>query len=112
MGRLPNGEAYGMVRKASPAGDEGFPLIIPEQRPKRGEDWYVFGALPDDVEDSLPVRPGDPFAAFGAMPGEPETLAKRYTLIAYLMEIAGGLFLLIGMALNILFIVIIIYLLQ
>jgi hypothetical protein len=58
------------------------------------------------------VRPTDSFAAYGAIPGDPETLAKRYTLRAYTLEIAAGLFVLIGMVMNILFISMIIYLLQ
>jgi uncharacterized membrane protein YphA (DoxX/SURF4 family) len=87
-------------------------LLIPERRPHRGEGWYVFGTLNEEAPATGPTRPRDPFAVFGAIPGEPEILAKRYTLAAYIMEITGGLLLLIGMALNILFIVMIVYLLQ
>ncbi|MFP3041120.1 hypothetical protein LQZ19_04790 [Treponema primitia] len=108
-GILPNGESYGAVwYEELPAGEGSPPLLIPEQRPRKGEGWYVFGALPDGV----PVRPRDPCAAFGAIPGEPEILAKRYTQSAYILEIAGGLFVVIGMAMNILFITMIFYLLQ
>jgi hypothetical protein len=111
QGRLPGGERYGAARRGDPG--EGFPLIIPEQRPRKGEGWYVFGALSEDApQDSSPAPPGDPFAAFGALPGEPETLAKRYTLGAYTLEIAGGLFVVTGIALNLLFISMILYLLQ
>ncbi|GHV77035.1 hypothetical protein AGMMS49942_18560 [Spirochaetia bacterium] len=111
-GRLPNGEQYGGVwyEDFPTGGTEAIPLLIPEQRPRRTKGWYVFGALTD--EGALPARPQDPFAAFGAMPGEPEILAKHYTRMAHILEIAGGLFLLIGMALNLLFIAMIIYLLQ
>jgi hypothetical protein len=114
QGRLPNGERYGAVwYEELPAGENGdLPLLIPEQWPRKDEGWYVFGALPDGAPmDLCPTRPQDPFAVFGALPGEPETLAKRYTRRAYILEIAGGLFLLIGMALNLLFIIMIMYLL-
>jgi hypothetical protein len=107
--KLPDGEQYGTVwYEDLPA--EDIPLLLPELRPRHGEGWYVFGALTG--EGAVPTRPQDPFAVFGALPDEPEAIAKRYTLRAYILEIAGGLFLLIGMALNILFITMIIYLLQ
>jgi hypothetical protein len=112
-GRLPNGENYGTVwYKELPAGEKEFPLLIPEQRPRKGEGWYVFGTPNKDGPAAELLRPQDPFAAFGAVPGEPEVLARRYTQAAYIMEITGGLFILIGMALNILFIAMIMYLLQ
>lgn len=112
-GRLPNGENYGAVwYKELPAGERDLPLLIPEQRPRKGEGWYVLGTVNEEAPVTGPLRPRDPFAVFGAVPGEPEILAKRYTLAAYSMEIAGGLFLLIGMAVNILFITMIMYLLQ
>jgi hypothetical protein len=109
-GRLPDGENYGVAwYKELPAGKEDIPLIIPELRQSDG--LYVFGARTEGEPAALPTRPKDPFAAFGAIPGEPEILAKLYTRMAYLLEITGGLLLLIGMALNILFITMIMYLL-
>jgi hypothetical protein len=117
IGRLPGGERYGSVWRAELQAEEGFPLIIPEQRPRKGEGWHIFGAFPEEAlkeppQDPSPAVPSDPFAVFGALPGEPETLAKRYTLLAYSLEIAGGIFVLTGIALNLLFIIMIIYLLQ
>jgi hypothetical protein len=113
LGRLPGGGRYGAVRRAELQAEDALPLIMPEQRPRKGEGWLVFGKLPEEAaENPLPTAPGDPFAVFGAMPGEPETLAKRYNLSAYILEITGGLFVLTGIALNLLFIVMIIYLLQ
>jgi hypothetical protein len=109
LGRLPGGEAYAAVWRAELRAEEGFPLILPEQPLRKGEGWYVFGAA---AEDAPPALPRDPFAAFGALPGKPETLAKRYTLGAYTLEIAGGLFVVTGIALNLLFIIMILYLLQ
>jgi hypothetical protein len=110
-GLLPGGERYGAARRSELEAD--LPLIIPEERPRKGEGWYIFGALPGDAPpETLPRAPRDPFAAFGALPGEPETLAKRYTLSAYILEIAGGLLVVTGMAMNLLFIIMILYLLQ
>jgi hypothetical protein len=112
-GRLPDGERYGGVwYEELPAGEDAIPLLIPEQRSRRSDGWYIFGALADKALRTMPVKPRDPFAPFGAIPGEPEALAKHYTLVAYLLEITGGLFLLAGMGLNILFIAMIISLLQ
>jgi hypothetical protein len=112
-GRLPGGEVYAAARRAVLRAEEGFPLIIPEQRPRKGESWHVFGASGEDASpDAPPTLPRDPFAVFGALPGEPETLARRYTLNAYILEIAGGVFVLAGIALNLLFISMILYLLQ
>jgi hypothetical protein len=120
--RLPDGEPYGFVRlkdlpreEPKPDAVGRLPLLIPEQQPRKGGNWYVFGAFggkdPAEENCKLPVRPQDPLAAYGAIPGEPEVLAKRYTLSAYTMEIGGGLFLLTGIGMNILFITMIIYLL-
>jgi hypothetical protein len=114
-GRLPNGERYGSLCCPSlPAeAHEGqLPLLIPGEHPRRGEQWYLFGTLPDPGAAELPRKPRDPFATFGALPGAPEILAKRYTLRAYLLEILSWFFLLLGIGCNILFIVMILYLLQ
>jgi hypothetical protein len=128
QGRLPNGESYGVVyceRLPEGSPESSIPLLVPNRQPRRGAGWYVFGAVPGEGQPSeqdgpgmgkasppLPVRPQDPCAAFGAIPGEPEKLARGYTLSAYTLEMTGGLFLMIGIGLNILFISMIIYLLQ
>jgi hypothetical protein len=119
-GRLPDGEAYGSVHIDSQAAldtlpkqekDEAIPLLIPEHHAKKGEGWTVFGALPAGIDQPLlPVQPKDPFGTYGALPGEPDALARRFNLAAYGLEIMGGLLLLIGISLNILFIALIIYL--
>jgi hypothetical protein len=129
-GRLPDGEAYGFARVDSlpvQGKDGAVPLLIPEfparqtessrsspeHHAKKGEGWTVFGALPAGIEQPmLPVQPKDPFGTYGALPGEPNALARRFNLAAYGLEIMGGLLLLIGISLNILFITLIIYLQQ
>jgi hypothetical protein len=50
-----------------------------------------------------PTEPLDPFAPFGALPGNPERLARRYTIAAHALEIISWLFLLGGIAINFLF---------
>jgi hypothetical protein len=132
-GRLPDGEASGSVHISSlPAQgrDGATPLLIPEHHSQKGEGWTVFGALPEGIDQPmlpeiansdgafgneapmLPVQPKDPFGTYGALPGEPDILARRFNLAAYGLEIMGGLLLLIGISLNILFITLIIYLQQ
>ncbi|AEF86834.1 hypothetical protein TREPR_3561 [Treponema primitia ZAS-2] len=129
QGRLPDGEVYGAVWRKELPGDavpglipgdtlekipKDIPLIIPEQHFHKGEGWYIFGVMPEEaegLETPLPVQPRDPFAAYGAIPGEPEGLAERYTRSAYILEITGGLILLVGIGLNLLFVGMILYLL-
>jgi hypothetical protein len=114
-GYLPNGERYGALCYASlppEAQERQLPLLIPEEHLRRGDQWYVFGTLPDQGSCDLPRKPQDLFATFGALPGNPEVLARRYTMYAYLLEIVSWFFLLLGIGCNILFIAMIIYLLQ
>jgi hypothetical protein len=50
------------------------------------------------------VAPADVFAVYGALPGKPETLARRYARKAYLFEITAWLLLLAGIGLNAFFV--------
>jgi hypothetical protein len=88
--------------------ERGIPFLIPENaRPAfcRREGWYIFGALPENrAPGELPAEPGDPFAVYGAIPGKPETLARAYTLQAYILEALSWLALLAGVGLNAFFI--------
>jgi hypothetical protein len=118
IGQLPGGEKYGFVHTNTlPQSKDGetIPLLIPGHYARKKEGWMIFGALPDTEQSDgapiLPVRPGDPFGTYGALPGEPHTLARRFNSTAYALEIAGVLLLFIGISLNILFIGLIIYLL-
>jgi hypothetical protein len=127
---LPNGERYGAIvvyrSSAQETTENPVPLLIPDKTRwfRKGpglKEWYLFGTLPDspetDPQESLqpgkypqfiPQEPQDAFATFGAVPGNPEALAKSYTVKAYILEIISCIFLFIGMGLNIFFIVIII----
>ncbi|MDR2160142.1 MAG: hypothetical protein LBP23_08780 [Treponema sp.] len=125
---LPGGELYGSVYfddLPPEFRERKIPLLLPETEKRKKEGWYVFGVLnaagttaaggetipaePDGP--ALPVEPSDIFAAFGAIPGKPEALARRYTLKAYTLEIVAWLVLLAGIGLNVFFIRMIIILL-
>jgi hypothetical protein len=109
--RLPGGEWYGAYSCAalSEEARQALPLLILDEGKRKREGWYVFGALPGPAEnpgppERIPSEPEDPFATFGILPGKPETLARRYTLGAYTLEIIAWLMLLAGICLNIFFI--------
>jgi hypothetical protein len=112
--KLPDGESYGYVScGALPAGEKTVPLIIPEEPLRKGRNWYVFGAMDGEgtpqTEDMgepehLPGQPRDFFAPWGAIPGEPETLARGYTIRGRILGISSWLMLFIGLGVNIFFI--------
>jgi hypothetical protein len=132
---LPGGELYGSVyfdELPPEFRERKIPLLIPGAEKRKKEGWYVFGILnaagdtagdaavrtetpPDGTapseEAGLPAEPSDAFVTFGAVPGKPEILARRYTLKAYTLEIVAWLALLAGIGLNIFFIRMIIFLL-
>lgn len=112
QGRLPNGEAYGFTRSAGPPAEvlEGTaPQLIPGKKGTgkhlKKEDWYVFGSLRENA--AFPREPADPFAPFGAFPGNPAIFARRYTRKAYALEIVSWLLLIAGLGLNVFFIIMI-----
>jgi hypothetical protein len=107
-GRLLNGENYGWITCKTLTGE--IPPLIPGEEPGRGESWHVFGAF-DGTADS-PVPPEDKFAPYGALPGEPGLLVRRYGFRALLLEILSWLILLAGIGINEFFIAITIYLLS
>ncbi|GHT99887.1 hypothetical protein FACS1894142_7870 [Spirochaetia bacterium] len=111
-GRLPDGERYGLVQYPelpARARELGIPLLIPEEQRSKEAGWCVFGALREGEE--LPLEPQDVFATYGAIPGNPEELAHRYTVKAYGLEIIAWLVLLLGIGLNAFFIGMIIFIL-
>jgi hypothetical protein len=102
---LPSGERYGALRYATRP-EERFPFLIPATGRKK-DGWYIFGHIPEDAETTgmPPSEPLDPFAPFGVIPGNPERLARRYTLSAHVLEIISWLFLLGGIVINLLFVI-------
>ncbi|MDR0450871.1 MAG: hypothetical protein LBH26_06370 [Treponema sp.] len=109
---LPGNEQYGAVSLDDLPGEaEGgnIPLLIPEEEKRKKDRWFVYGALPEP--GGRPFEPADVFAVYGALPGEPEALARRYIRKACVFEIAAWLLLLTGIGLNALFVRVIIALL-
>jgi hypothetical protein len=113
---LPDGERYGGVYYDSlplEATEKPIPLLIPEpEGHKIG--WYIFGALPEEGAlgaDTLPQEPRDPCATFGAIPGNPEKLARGFTFKAYVLEIISCLFLGAGIGISLFFIGLMVFML-
>jgi hypothetical protein len=109
QGRLPNGETYTAREYSELPGmfyQQNFPFIIPAEEKRLQDKWYVFGVLTTKAsgEDDLPLEPADAFAVYGALPGESETLARRYTRKAWVLETASALLLLAGIGINVFFI--------
>ncbi|MDR2111237.1 MAG: hypothetical protein LBP32_08000 [Spirochaetaceae bacterium] len=120
-GRLPSGEPYGYVRLETLPEEKSIPLLIPGERPRKREGWYVFGVpagenpSPEGDADGprgFPGEPRDLFAVYGAVPGNPEVLTRRYALKAHVLEILSWFLLLLGIVLNGFFIGMIIFLLR
>jgi hypothetical protein len=126
---LPGGEVYGSVyfdELPPEFRERKIPLLVPEAEGRKKDGWRVFGILnagepvppkapPDGAAPlgkRLPAAPQDIFVTFGAVPGKPETLARRYTLKAYILEIVAWLALLAGIGLNAFFIRMIVILLR
>jgi hypothetical protein len=105
--RLPGGEWYGAYCCHS-LGEEtrnSLPFLIPDEGKRKKKIWYIFGALPGpDATGGVPAEPEDPFASFGILPDKPGVLARRYTIMAYTLEIIAWLVLLVGIGLNFFFI--------
>jgi hypothetical protein len=112
------GEPYGV--RCYQELPEGIPLLAPGMKKGKKERWYVFGVLDregiagGETEPAVPPVPREPedsFATFGALPGNPEKLARRCTAGAYALEVLSWILLLGGIGLNALFIMMIITLL-
>jgi hypothetical protein len=103
---LPGGEQYAgvayqtlpeEVRAKIESGE--IPVLIPEEEAGKHAHWYVFGTV-SDGEAALPLPPHDVFATYGAVPGNPEKLARLFTRKAYVLETISWVLLLAGIALN------------
>jgi hypothetical protein len=101
-GKLPGGEDY-ILRRLENLPPEFYkreiPFIIPAGEKRRDDTWHVFGALPEDG-DALPGEPGDIFAVYGALPGDPAVLARRYNASAAALEFVSFFFVFASLGLN------------
>jgi hypothetical protein len=108
---LSTGEKYGFVKIKSLPPNENvqIPRLIPENAAgaEKG-DLYIFGVL----GSNLPEKSKDPFVSFGLLPADPAFLAKRYATIAYTTEVIAWIVMLLGIAINIIFIFLILSLLR
>jgi hypothetical protein len=102
---LPGGERYTCViyqtlpKEAGAKIESGeIPLLIPEKEAGKNTSWYIFGS--QGREGTLPTPPQDVFATYGAVPGNPEQLARIFTRKAYVLETISWVLLLAGIILN------------
>ena len=104
-GKLPDGENF-CIREYNKLPDQALPFLIPAAEKRPADSWYAFGAVPDGKmhAEGWPSEPADAFAVAGILPGNPQTLAVRYTRKAYILEIISWIFLACGIGLNLFFI--------
>jgi len=112
---LDSGEKYGYITLNSLPAQEAIPWLIPEnQKPDKKNKLYFFGTFGDQAgeESPLPQRSKDPFVSFGILPSDPALLARRYAIKAYALEALGWSILLLGIVINVVFIIFILQLLR
>jgi len=112
---LCTGEKYGYVKLNSLPEREAIPWLIPEnQKPGRKSKLYFFGALASQTGEEflLPQRSKDPFVSFGILSADPAHLARRYAIKAYTLEALAWFILLLGIGINVIFIIFILQLLR
>ena len=108
---LYTGEKYGFKKYDSlPAGvKEGtLPFLLGKQSKKgKYSQWFVYGVL--NGNDSPPEKSKDPFVSFGVLPADPHLLARRYAIAAMVLEILAWAVLILGVAVNIVFVFMILF---
>ena len=110
---LVNGEKYGFIiandlaSKANLAKEQedDIPFITTDYHENKNN-WHLFGVL--DSKSTLPVRSKDPFVSYGLLQDDPKKLARSFAIKAYSLETLAWLILLSGLAVNIIFIIMII----
>jgi len=84
---------------------------------KKKYELFFFGILTSGEhqnviqKEALPVKSKDPFVSYGILPANPLSLKRRYAIKGYVMDVFAWLLLLLGIALNIVFIFLILSLL-
>ncbi len=112
-GLLPNGERYGFFAYdvlPSWVQEDDMSSLPSELKERNPGKWYVFGALTGNQDVPLGI-PKDPLATFSAFPDEPEKLARGYAAKAHGLEIFSCILFALGIGLNCLFIILIVYML-
>jgi hypothetical protein len=110
-GFLPNSEKYGfLIFDHLPAciHEDEISYLPSELKNKTAKEWYVFGTLTENTEIPLAI-PNDPLATRTAFPLDPKKLVQAYAKKAHLREIISGIMFILGIVLNSLFIVLILY---
>jgi len=111
---LGTGEKYGYVTLNSLPEKETIPWLLPENpKPGKKSKLYFFGTLAAETGEDfpLPQRSKDPFVSFGILPDDPARLSGRYAIKAYTLEALAWLVLLVGVSINVIFIIFILQLL-
>ncbi len=107
---LPDGSRYGylLMSEERRRADASHVPIVPSEAeteaysnsgPKRLE-WRCYGALAGEGDATTISEPQDPSAAFAAIPGDPELVAREYISQARLFEISAIAALLTGICVN------------
>jgi hypothetical protein len=110
---LTTGETYGFVKTGSIPGEteEKIPFLLPEYgKHEKKNQWRLYGVI--DKTAPLPLKSKDPFVSYGLLPDSPQRLARYYAIKAYTTEALAWLILLSGIAINIIFIFMILSLFQ
>jgi hypothetical protein len=92
-------------------GNSKIPCLLPASKPEKNESWHMAGFFDDaGTGEPLAVASTNPFIPCGLLPGSPKTVSQRYNRKAVLLEVSAWLALAAGIALNIFFAELIIYL--
>lgn len=111
-GRLPDGSAYAW-RVYDELAVEDPPLAIPPGLgPVPGVSLRVYGTVGYCGEGTLPRRPADPMGAYVLIPGDPVALSLSYSRRAYLNEAAAMALLVCSLAVNALFVALVLFLVR
>jgi hypothetical protein len=88
-----------------------IPRLLPASKPEKNESWHMAGFFGEDGtgEPLTSVSP-NPFIPCGLLPGSPKTVSRKYNRKAVLIEVSAWLALIAGIALNVFFAELIIYL--
>jgi hypothetical protein len=103
---LSTGEKYGYVKINSPVQtSEEIPVLMPGNiRDNKKREWYFFGVID---KENLPVRSADPFVSFGVLPANYVLHPYRFTAMTYTLEVLSWIVLLLGVLINVIFVMII-----